>query len=95
MIHKFSSNDLMETFYNKWLDHSTELDTRFIKLHRTLTKRSEQVREYLQALQRYTEDSIELSNWLQKKEEEFTSLKQQYQHSLHLESLHFVDKCQV
>lgn len=94
-IHRLSSYHLIASIYSKWIDDSTELDRKFTKLHKTLSKRSEQVTEYGKALQRYKDDSKELSIWLQKKEEEFSSLKQQYQNDLNFESLHFIDKCQV
>ena len=95
MIQRLSSSHLMAPFHNNWIDESIELDRRFNKLHKVLSKRSEHVAEYKKALQRYRDDSKELSIWLQKKEEELASLKQQYQQHLNLETLHFVDKCQV
>lgn len=95
MIQQFSSSHLMAPVHGKWVEYTMVLDRKFTKLHKTLSKRSEQVADYWKALQRYKDDSKELNIWLQKKEEEFDSLKQQYQNHLNLETLHFVDKCQV
>ena len=86
---------MLQPVHSQWSEQVFELDKNLAKCHKTLIKKIGQLKELSIALERYQQDSVELGNWLQKKEEELTAIKEQYHQNAQLESMHFVDKCQV
>uniref|UniRef100_A0A7M5XE85 Uncharacterized protein n=2 Tax=Clytia hemisphaerica TaxID=252671 RepID=A0A7M5XE85_9CNID len=93
-VERCSDNDLLQPLHTQWLEQIFELDKNLNKCQKTAIKKINQLKELSIALERYQQDSVELGNWLQKKEEELTFIKEQYNQNAQLESMHFVDKCQ-
>jgi len=91
----FESDGTIQTFASAFVGQLHKLEKELPKLRKSLSKKREQLEDFNTALHRYEEDSLELSVWLEKKEEELSEIKEHYQQNPNLETMHFVNKCQV
>ena len=91
----FSCDKYFSSVIAPWLDQALRLDKHLQKLHKTLVKKKQQIDDLSSSFVRYEEDSIELTSWLHKKEMEFDEMEHQYNEVNNMESMHFLDKCQV